>query len=66
MKPRGGNDCHYQRVESNDASPEVGGRGRYRATDTTAKALVVMIDAGHGGKDPGALGHKGTIEKEAL
>ena len=23
-----------------------------------------MIDAGHGGKDPGAIGHHGTIEKE--
>lgn len=28
------------------------------------KPFVVAIDAGHGGKDPGALGAKGTREKE--
>lgn len=28
------------------------------------KKWIVAIDAGHGGKDPGALGHAGTKEKE--
>lgn len=35
--------------------------------DFTSESLefkVVVIDAGHGGKDPGAIGHKGTKEKD--
>jgi len=28
------------------------------------RSVVIAIDAGHGGEDPGALGHKGTREKD--
>jgi N-acetylmuramoyl-L-alanine amidase len=28
------------------------------------RAIVIAIDAGHGGEDPGALGHHGTREKD--
>jgi N-acetylmuramoyl-L-alanine amidase len=28
------------------------------------KTFVIAIDAGHGGKDPGAVGHNGTLEKD--
>ena len=30
---------------------------------TRMKPMIVVIDAGHGGKDPGAIGRKGTKEK---
>lgn len=31
---------------------------------TSARKLIIAIDAGHGGKDPGALGKGGTKEKD--
>ena len=52
------------------AAPVVGGpskpttspKARGRANPT--RPLVVAIDAGHGGQDPGAIGAKGTREKD--
>ncbi|RUM92566.1 MAG: N-acetylmuramoyl-L-alanine amidase [Thiothrix sp.] len=32
----------------------------------TARDLVIAIDAGHGGKDPGATGKRGTHEKDVV
>ncbi len=34
------------------------------ATATTGRDVVVAIDAGHGGQDPGAIGRGGTREKD--
>jgi N-acetylmuramoyl-L-alanine amidase len=33
------------------------------ATDTRGRDVIVAIDAGHGGQDPGSIGKRGTFEK---
>ncbi|HQR53384.1 MAG TPA: N-acetylmuramoyl-L-alanine amidase [Burkholderiales bacterium] len=35
-----------------------------KGRSTPARLLIVAIDAGHGGEDPGARGRSGTIEKD--
>ena len=35
-------------------------------TSVTKKTMVIVLDPGHGGKDPGALGRKGTREKDIV
>jgi len=39
-------------------------RTKARARGRPARTLVVAIDAGHGGADPGAIGARGTREKD--
>ncbi|AWB68502.1 N-acetylmuramoyl-L-alanine amidase [Saccharobesus litoralis] len=34
------------------------------ATNTTNRDLIIAIDAGHGGEDPGSIGAKGNYEKK--
>ena len=40
-------------------------RADYEAQET-ARDLIIAIDAGHGGEDPGAIGQRGTREKDVV
>lgn len=40
-------------------------RAAHAPTDS-GRAVIVAIDAGHGGQDPGAIGHGGTREKDVV
>ncbi|MDR0588273.1 MAG: N-acetylmuramoyl-L-alanine amidase [Burkholderiales bacterium] len=43
------------------SAPEKAGQGK-----KPARAIIVMIDPGHGGEDPGAIGKRGTMEKNVV
>jgi len=45
-----------------DTTPKIV-RAPHAPTDT-GRDIVVAVDAGHGGQDPGAIGHSGTREKD--
>jgi len=49
------------------SAPATDSRGARVATDEyTARDVVVVIDAGHGGHDPGTLGRSGVREKDLV
>ena len=37
-----------------------------KAVTNKARDIIIAIDAGHGGKDPGSVGYKGTKEKDIV
>ncbi len=50
-------------ASSNEAAPV---KTTLTAADTSFRELVIAIDAGHGGEDPGAVGRRGTREKTVV
>jgi N-acetylmuramoyl-L-alanine amidase len=44
--------------------PPASGERAPQGAATTRRLVTIVIDAGHGGEDPGAIGRRGTHEKE--
>lgn len=58
----GSNSAIQAPAPSNSASPPV----TATSAPTTDRLIVVAIDPGHGGEDPGAIGPNGTKEKDVV
>lgn len=58
-----------QRLPASPATSANSGRGRPRRAPAPAKTdrlIIVALDPGHGGEDPGAIGPGGTYEKDVV
>ena len=49
-----------------EQAPAMVGKGKGRADGKTDRLVIVAIDPGHGGEDPGAVGPGGTREKDVV
>ena len=49
-----------------DREPAVAGQGKGKASGKTDRLVIVALDPGHGGEDPGAIGPNGTREKDVV
>jgi N-acetylmuramoyl-L-alanine amidase len=52
--------------ETTMPEPHPAARGKRRAPGAIARMVTIAIDAGHGGEDPGAIGRRGTQEKDVV
>ena len=52
--------------ETTMPEPHAAARGKRRAPGAIARMVTIAIDAGHGGEDPGAIGRRGTQEKDVV
>lgn len=61
---------HRLQIDLSGAAAAAAGAARavtpVHAPKSGARDVVIAIDAGHGGKDPGAIGHGGTQEKRVV
>lgn len=55
-------DLEYDMASANMSKPS----RKQAASASSGRDIVIAIDAGHGGEDPGAIGKKGTREKDVV
>lgn len=67
LKPHG-EYGHRLVIDLYDVKKQTSARSKSRrAPDTNrSRDIIIAIDAGHGGEDPGALGRRGTREKDVV
>ncbi|MDH5371158.1 MAG: N-acetylmuramoyl-L-alanine amidase [Gammaproteobacteria bacterium] len=67
LKPHGayGNRLVVDLFDAEQSNTVIVKRPDYQ-TSNTARDLIIAIDAGHGGEDPGAIGQRGTREKDVV
>jgi N-acetylmuramoyl-L-alanine amidase len=46
--------------------PDVRDKAQQRPRPAPTRKITVAVDPGHGGEDPGAIGHRGTYEKNVV
>ncbi len=63
-KPEPKKQLQQQQIELNQVAPPIKPASQPGSSLQQDNKLIVAIDAGHGGEDPGALGHRGSLEKK--
>ena len=49
-----------------EQAPAIAGKGKGKSEGKTDRLVIVALDPGHGGEDPGAIGPGGTREKDVV
>lgn len=62
------NNIHTNNVQVNNIKPDINSKlnSNFNSRNGVNHKLLIAIDPGHGGEDPGAIGPRGTLEKDIV